>query len=415
MPNDGKSVGELEVRGPWITADVLRRRGARPGEVPRRLAAHRRRRRALAGRLPDPHRPGQGRHQVRRRVDQLGRAGERADGPPGGAGGLRRRRARTSGGASVRSRRWWSARAHVGHRRGAARLPRPTSVARWQLPERWAFIEAVPKTSVGKFDKKVLRAQYADGELSSVSDRGRLNGVHGAQADRSAPAVSRGTTAVDSEAPWRCGASAPIVVAAWPGVGLVGVAAVAARRPSCRRPWRGGPITLGPALRAAASRRCTCCRRRLYRGGFPKAKSLVGAAAGALRRHGRPSTAATSTVRRLDSAARTTTGAASTPTAMRSARSPASTTRRTASSRSPPRGTDVGPLWTPGSRPRWCCGPAAREYALTGLGRRVTGATPTGAGTTTGTFTTASAPCGSKAGSQAPRVGVRRPSPTTLG
>ena len=38
-------------------------------------------------------------------------------------------------------------------------------VARWQLPERWAFIEAVPKTSVGKFDKKVIRSQYADGAL----------------------------------------------------------------------------------------------------------------------------------------------------------------------------------------------------------------------------------------------------------
>jgi len=38
-------------------------------------------------------------------------------------------------------------------------------VARWQLPERWAFIDAVPKTSVGKFDKKVLRSRYADGDL----------------------------------------------------------------------------------------------------------------------------------------------------------------------------------------------------------------------------------------------------------
>ncbi len=38
-------------------------------------------------------------------------------------------------------------------------------IARWQLPERWTFIEEVPKTSVGKFDKKVLRARYADGEL----------------------------------------------------------------------------------------------------------------------------------------------------------------------------------------------------------------------------------------------------------
>jgi len=39
-------------------------------------------------------------------------------------------------------------------------------VARWWLPERWSFIAEVPKTSVGKFDKKVLRRQYADGELT---------------------------------------------------------------------------------------------------------------------------------------------------------------------------------------------------------------------------------------------------------
>jgi fatty-acyl-CoA synthase len=35
-------------------------------------------------------------------------------------------------------------------------------VARWQLPERWAFIAEVPKTSVGKFDKKQVRSSYAD-------------------------------------------------------------------------------------------------------------------------------------------------------------------------------------------------------------------------------------------------------------
>jgi fatty-acyl-CoA synthase len=33
--------------------------------------------------------------------------------------------------------------------------------ASWQLPDRIELIEAVPKTSVGKFDKKVLRARYA--------------------------------------------------------------------------------------------------------------------------------------------------------------------------------------------------------------------------------------------------------------
>ena len=43
-----------------------------------------------------------------------------------------------------------------------------TRVAKWWLPERWAFIDEVPKTSVGKFDKKVLRAQHEKGELTVV-------------------------------------------------------------------------------------------------------------------------------------------------------------------------------------------------------------------------------------------------------
>jgi fatty-acyl-CoA synthase len=41
-------------------------------------------------------------------------------------------------------------------------------IAKWWLPERWAFIDEVPKTSVGKFDKKVLRARHADGELAVI-------------------------------------------------------------------------------------------------------------------------------------------------------------------------------------------------------------------------------------------------------
>jgi fatty-acyl-CoA synthase len=42
------------------------------------------------------------------------------------------------------------------------------TVARWQLPDHWAFIEAVPKTSVGKFDKKRLREEYAKGALPTT-------------------------------------------------------------------------------------------------------------------------------------------------------------------------------------------------------------------------------------------------------
>ncbi len=38
-------------------------------------------------------------------------------------------------------------------------------VATWWIPDEFAFIDEVPKTSVGKFDKKVLRKQLADDEL----------------------------------------------------------------------------------------------------------------------------------------------------------------------------------------------------------------------------------------------------------
>ncbi|MBB4935308.1 fatty-acyl-CoA synthase [Lipingzhangella halophila] len=42
-------------------------------------------------------------------------------------------------------------------------------VARWQLPEHWTFIDEVPKTSVGKFDKKRLRTSHSQGELDISS------------------------------------------------------------------------------------------------------------------------------------------------------------------------------------------------------------------------------------------------------
>jgi fatty-acyl-CoA synthase len=35
------------------------------------------------------------------------------------------------------------------------------SFAKWWLPDEMAFIDEIPKTSVGKFDKKVLRARFA--------------------------------------------------------------------------------------------------------------------------------------------------------------------------------------------------------------------------------------------------------------
>jgi fatty-acyl-CoA synthase len=41
-------------------------------------------------------------------------------------------------------------------------------VAKWWRPERWAFVDQIPRTGVGKYDKKVLRAQHAEGQLDVI-------------------------------------------------------------------------------------------------------------------------------------------------------------------------------------------------------------------------------------------------------
>jgi fatty-acyl-CoA synthase len=43
-----------------------------------------------------------------------------------------------------------------------------SKVARWWLPERWAFVAELPKTSVGKQDKKLMRVMYAEGKYPVV-------------------------------------------------------------------------------------------------------------------------------------------------------------------------------------------------------------------------------------------------------
>ena len=111
----------------------------------RRMATHRRRRHHRSPRLHPPGRPHQGRHQVRRRVDQLGRARERAHGPPpGGRGGGRRRRPPRWGERPL---------ACVVLAPGASRRPtrRSTSaflearVPKWWLPDDIVFVDHDPE------------------------------------------------------------------------------------------------------------------------------------------------------------------------------------------------------------------------------------------------------------------------------
>ena len=164
LPNDGESVGEFEVRGPLDHRLVLRRR--RPGQLPRRLAAHRRRRHPRRRGIHDHQRPHQGRHQVWWRVDLLGGARGRGDGPPRGLRGSRHRRAR----------RRWQERPLVCVVLSPGEQARPRSCrvprrARRQVVAARALVlpRGRPEDHVGKFDKKVLRARTP--QASSRSSR----------------------------------------------------------------------------------------------------------------------------------------------------------------------------------------------------------------------------------------------------
>jgi fatty-acyl-CoA synthase len=44
------------------------------------------------------------------------------------------------------------------------------SVPAWQLPDHWSFVTEIPKTSVGKFDKKLIRSRYSADDLPRYGD-----------------------------------------------------------------------------------------------------------------------------------------------------------------------------------------------------------------------------------------------------
>ena len=123
MPNDGESVGEFEVRGPWITGSYYGEPDARSGSTTDGCGPG-----TSGPRPPGLHadqRPDQGRHQVGWGVDLVGRARERGHGPPRRVRGGRHRRARrTVERASPGGRGAGRGRRPLGRR--DARLPRGT-------------------------------------------------------------------------------------------------------------------------------------------------------------------------------------------------------------------------------------------------------------------------------------------------
>ena len=94
LPWDGESSRRAAGRaGPWIAPEYYNDDRSPESFTDDGWLQDRRRRHHRRRRLHPPRRPHQGPHQVRRRVDQLGRARERAHGPPEGRRGRRHRRA----------------------------------------------------------------------------------------------------------------------------------------------------------------------------------------------------------------------------------------------------------------------------------------------------------------------------------
>ena len=127
LPWDGESMGELEIRGPWVAGALLRHaRAGRPLDG-RRLVQDGRRRLDASARLHPDQGPLEGRDQVGRRVDLVGRARERADGASGGRRGGGDRGARREVGRAAARRGRAARRADGDGATSCARSSRRTS------------------------------------------------------------------------------------------------------------------------------------------------------------------------------------------------------------------------------------------------------------------------------------------------
>ena len=165
LPNDGVAVGELEVRGPWITGSYYRDTDPskftsgwlRTGDV---------------GRI-DP----MGYITLTDRAkDVIKSGGEWISSVEVENTLIAHPSVREAAVVGVPDERWQERPlATVVLHEGVELAPDELrtfladKVARWWIPERWTFIDEIPRTSVGKYDKKTIRARYADGAYEIIT------------------------------------------------------------------------------------------------------------------------------------------------------------------------------------------------------------------------------------------------------
>jgi fatty-acyl-CoA synthase len=162
LPWDGESVGEIEVRGPWITgayygdpaAEKFHDGWLRTGDV--------------------GHMDARGFVQITDRAkDVIKSGGEWISSVELENEIMAHADVLEAAVIGIADERWQERPlACVVLRPGATATPADlrsfleTRVARWWVPDCWSVIDEVPKTSVGKFDKKVLRSRLAEGTMA---------------------------------------------------------------------------------------------------------------------------------------------------------------------------------------------------------------------------------------------------------
>jgi fatty-acyl-CoA synthase len=161
VPWDGKSTGEIQVRGPWITGSYFR------GVDPEKFVKGWLRTGDVGSLTPN------GFIRITDRAkDVIKSGGEWISSVDLENSIMSHPQVVEAAVVGVPDQRWDERPlACVVLEPGSTLTPRELSefladkVAKWWLPERWCFVSEVPKTSVGKFDKKVLRARFGKGEL----------------------------------------------------------------------------------------------------------------------------------------------------------------------------------------------------------------------------------------------------------
>ncbi|BBZ41197.1 long-chain fatty acid--CoA ligase [Mycobacterium conspicuum] len=167
LPTDGKAIGEVEVRGPWITGAYYR--GRDPGKFESGWL-----RTGDVGRIDE-----QGFITLTDRAkDVIKSGGEWISSVELENCLVGHPDVREAAVVGVADERWQERPlAVVVVNDGASITPAELrkfladKVVRWWLPERWTFVEEIPRTSVGKYDKKAIRARYAEDAYTVIEAR----------------------------------------------------------------------------------------------------------------------------------------------------------------------------------------------------------------------------------------------------